>query len=142
MGARATQIKSSNGHAVSGKSTNRARRKELIECHGAMEDIAIRQAKNALQIQRGQALSGDHARLETWRIRFDGIEHQIGHSLTMLVPGRAVRKLRAYMLTEEARHMRARRRQAIVDRRWDHQFNNRHPAPTICDAITVGLVHV
>ena len=38
--------------------------------------------------------------------------------------------------------MRALRRQAIVQCRRDHQFNNRAAAPAIVDAIAIGLVHI
>jgi len=42
---RATQIESSNRHAVGGKSMHRARKKELIGCHRAMEDAPVGQSK-------------------------------------------------------------------------------------------------
>src|ERR1700751_3673462 len=100
MCTRTTQIKSINRHAVGGKSLHRARRKQLVECHCAMEDISVGQPKDALQIQGRQALSCDDACLEAWRIRFKGLYHKISDSLPMLLPGRAVSKLRAYMLAE------------------------------------------
>ena len=62
---RATQIESSNRHAVGGKSMHRARKKELIGCHSAMEDAPLGSPKDTLQIKGRQALSCDYACLET-----------------------------------------------------------------------------
>jgi hypothetical protein len=107
-----------------------------------MEDVSIRQPKDALQIQGREALSCDDACLETWRIAFDRIDHQIRDSLAMLLPGRAVGKLRAYMLTEQGRHMGASRRQAVIECRGNNQFNNWAAASAMIDAIAISFFHI
>src|SRR5262249_5837344 len=89
-----------------------------------------------------ETLSRDHACLETRRIGFDGVDHQVGDGFTVLLPCRAVCKLRAHVLTEEACHMRTRRREAIVKGGRNYNFNNGRSTPATFDAIAIGLLQV
>ena len=86
MRTRATQIKSGDRHAVVGVSEHRARGKELIERQRTMEDVAVGQAEDALQIEWRETLPPDHARLEARRIGLDRVNHQVGDGFAVLLP--------------------------------------------------------
>src|SRR5215813_13862528 len=86
MGARTAQIESRGRHAVAGISQHRARRKELVERERTVEDVAIRQPEDALQIERREALPGDHAGFEAGRVGLDRIDYQIRDSFAVVLP--------------------------------------------------------
>ena len=81
MRARATQIKSGERHAVVGVSEHWARGKDLIERHGTVEDVAVGQAEDALQIEWREALAPDYARLG-----LDRVNHQVGDGFAVPLP--------------------------------------------------------
>ena len=83
---RATQIEPADWHAVIGVSQHRACGKKLIGRHSAMEDIAVGQAEDALQIEWRETLPSNHACFEAGRIGFDSIDHQVGDGFPVLVP--------------------------------------------------------
>src|SRR5215813_13422163 len=107
MRTRAAEVQPRGRHAVAGVSKHRARGKKLVQCQRAVEDVAIRQAEDSLKIEWRETLPGDHARFEAWRIRLHRIDHQVGDRFAVLLPRRAVGKLRRNVLAESARDMRA-----------------------------------
>src|SRR3984893_3202877 len=86
MGTRAAQIESGDRHAVIGVSQHWARGKELIERQRTMEDVAVGQAEDALQIEWRETLPPDHARFEARRIGLYRLNHEVGNSFAMLFP--------------------------------------------------------
>ena len=89
-----------------------------------MEDVAVGQAEDALQIEWRETLPPDHARFEARRIGFDRVDHEIGDRLARLVPGAPVGQFRRDMLAEQGRDVLAGRRQRIVERRRDQHFDD------------------
>src|SRR5438552_2447469 len=57
MRTRAAQVESGDRHAVVGVSEHRAGRKQLIERQRTVEDVAVRQAEDALPAQAARKIS-------------------------------------------------------------------------------------
>src|SRR4051812_46104226 len=74
MGARAAQIQALEGAAIVGLSQQRARRPQLVERQGAVEDVAADQAEARLEIRRRKRAMRDHACAETGGMRLDDFE--------------------------------------------------------------------
>src|ERR1700744_2901588 len=87
-------------------------------------------------------LACDHRSTEVRRIVVDGTDDPIGGLLARLVPAATVRKLRRELLTEQARHMRPRRRKAVINRRRNENFYNRLPRHSKLLRIAERAVHV
>ena len=129
VSARATQIEAGYWHSIAGVSRHRAGGKKLAERQCAMEDVAIGQAKDSLQIEWGETLPGDYACIESGRIGLHCVDHQVGDGFAMLIPGGTIRKLWCDVLAEQARDVRSGRGEAIVEHRGDEHLDNGGPAP-------------
>ena len=68
--------------------------------------------------------------------------HEIGHALAVRIPGFAVRQLRRHMLAEEACHMASGRRQAVIQGRWNHDFDDGLLGPAVAARIEISLLHI
>src|SRR5260221_14211906 len=139
---RAAQIESGDRHAVIGVSKHWARGKELIERQRTMEDVAVGQAEDALQIEWRETLPPDHARFEARRMGLYRLNHEVGDGFAVLFPRRAIGKLRCDVLAEQACHVRAGWREAVVEGRGNTHLADGGPAPAMADAIAIGFVHV
>src|SRR5208283_5357996 len=100
------------------------------------------EAELAFEIERTQYLATDYARGEAGRVALDRRDHQVGDSVAALVPRLAVRQLRRDVLAEQAGHMRARRRQAVVERGRDQHLDDRLAANAEIARVPIGAVHV
>ncbi len=107
-----------------------------------MEDVAADQAEGTLQVQRGQRLPAEHRVGESGRVALDGGDHQLGDLVAVRVPAAPIRQLRRHVLAEQAGHVLAGRRQPIVQRAGDQQFDDGVARPTVLARIAVGAVHV
>src|SRR5262245_19347393 len=123
MRARAAEIEPRQRHAVIRVAEDGPRGKELIERQRAVEDIAVRQTEGALQIEWRENLAADHTRAEAGSELIHGIDHEVGDFVAMSVPRFAIGQLRSDVLAEQARHVRALRREAVVEGRWDEHLD-------------------
>ena len=131
MRAGAAMIEARQRPAVVGIAEHGPRPEQLVERHRAVRDVAADEAEHLFEVERAQRLAADHARLEARRIAVDGVDHQVGDLVAMVVPGAAVGQLRRDVLAEQARDMRALRRQRVVEGRGDDQLDDRLPAPAV-----------
>src|SRR4051812_29820034 len=74
MRARATEIEALDRPAVVRVAEQRARRPELVERKGAVEDVAADQAELALEVGRRKRGVADHALVEAGGMGFDDVE--------------------------------------------------------------------
>src|SRR5205814_10694383 len=94
MSCRAAQEQSTDGRAIAGESRYWAEGEQLVQRHGALEDVAPGQIEGPLQVQRSQHLAGDHRTLEIRRVLVEQVEAAIGEALAQVVPTGAVELVR------------------------------------------------
>ena len=116
MCAGPAQIEPGNRHAVVGMAQHGAGAEQLIEGHLPVEDVAVDEAEAALQVERGEHLAGNHARLEIGRMGGDGVDHEVGKFLPGIVTAPVAEQTRRGVLHEQAGDMPARRRQRLIER--------------------------
>src|ERR1700744_609589 len=142
MGSGATHVQTLQRSAVVLISEHRARREHLIERQCAVKYVAADETEGALEIQRALDLAPEHGGFEIRGVLVDGLDHQIRDLVAVRVPGLAIRKLRSNMLAEEARHVLAAWRQAVVQCRGNHDLHNRLARPAGRACIEIGLLHI
>src|SRR3990172_1149956 len=87
MRARAAQIEAAHRRPVARPAGNRTHEEELLQHQVAVEDVPLRQAVGALEIERRQDLPGlDRAR-NVRRGARDRLHDPVAQELAMLVPG-------------------------------------------------------
>ena len=142
MGAGAAMVEAGEGAAVVGVAEHRAGGEQLVERQRAVEDVAADEPEDAFEVERRERLAGDDAVLEAGGVALDGGDHEVGDLLAMIVPGPSLRKLRRDVLAEQARDMRALRRQAVVEGRGDQHLDHRLAAPAVRAGVVIGAVHI
>src|SRR5690348_4343597 len=123
MRAGGAVIEAGERPAIIGMSQHRPGGEELVEGERAMKDVAAGEPELALEVERGKTLRRDHAGAEAGRVALDRVEHQLGHLVAAVVPRAAVGQGGGDVLAKEARHMRAGRRQAVVECRRNHHLD-------------------
>src|SRR5271155_412597 len=107
-----------------------------------MKNIAAHEPECPFQIEWAHDLPPEHGGLEIRSMAVDEIDHHVRHFLAMRIPGSTVRQDWRDMLAEQARHVLARRRKAIVESRGNENLNDRPLRPAAGLGIEIGLVHV
>src|SRR5687767_10964665 len=86
MRPRAAKVEARERHSVIGMTEHRPVRKELVEAHLAVEDVAADQAEAALEIERRQRQPADDAGGEARRKTVDMGNDRIGGFIAARVP--------------------------------------------------------
>src|SRR6516225_5350000 len=120
----------------------RPRPEQLVERQRSMEYIAARQPEHLLEIEWGERLPADNARLESRRIALDRLDHEIGHLVAMIIPGACVGQSGSNMLAEEACDMRPSGRERLIEGRRNDHLDDRLAAPTPHARVAKSAIHV
>src|SRR6058998_1419789 len=107
-----------------------------------MKNIATGQPENPFQVQWTQSLTADDAGLETGSVAVDRFDHQIRDDLAVVVPCAFLRQLWRHVLAEQRSHMRATRRQRIVQGRGDYHLNDGIAAPSERSCVAISTIHM
>ena len=110
------------------------RREQLIQGKRAVEDVAADEPELALEIERAERTSAEHARLEVRRDAIDRVDHEVGYFVSRVVPRSSrhdLRQIRMRVLAEEARDVHSRRCEAVVDDRGHQHFDDRSLRPAV-----------
>src|SRR5262249_61393769 len=107
MRARSAMIEALQRAAIIRIAQRRPCPDQLVERHGAVEDVAAGESEYLLEVERAQGLAADDACLEAGRVALDGFDHEIGDALAVIVPRRAIRQLRRHVLAEQACNVRS-----------------------------------
>src|SRR5262245_5971256 len=86
VSARSAMVESLQRSPIIGIPESGARPEQLIERHGAVENIPAGEPKHLLQIERAQSLARHDACLESRRIAIDRFDYQIRDPLPMRAP--------------------------------------------------------
>ena len=105
-------------------SEDRSRGKHLIQLLDAVENISSDQSEGAFKIEWTHDLTPKYGCFEIGGMPVDRVNDEVGNGLSMIVPGFAIGKLWRNMLTKEAGHVHAGRREAVVERGWDDHFDD------------------
>ena len=140
--ARTAHVQASYRSAIVAVAKRGAGRPELIERHMAVHDVAADQPEFALEVERRMDLPRDDRRLEIGRVPGDGLDDQVGGGFTLVVPAATVREDGRKLLAEQAGDVHSRGREAVVDGRRDHDFDDRSIGPALCLCIDERLIHV
>src|SRR3546814_11391821 len=77
-----------------------------------------------------------------FRSFFDRIDDASRRRFLLVIPNAPVRQFGCELLAEEARHMLAGRRKAVVDGRGDQHLDNRRLRPAELLCVEEGAVHI
>ena len=99
--------------AVIGPAGDGAEEEKLLEGEFTLEDIALRQAEFALEIERGEDLAADDDFFDVGGVLGDGVDYRVAEGFFVIVPG-ALREFVWSVLHEAGEDVLARRRDAGV----------------------------
>src|SRR5262245_52863642 len=126
MRAGAAKIESAHTCAVVAVTQQRTRGPQLIETKSAMKDVAGRQSETLFEIERREREDAEDAAAEVGCVARDGVDDEVRGALPFFFPAAAIGERGCEVLAEQARHMRARRRERIIQRaryqHLDHRF--------------------
>src|ERR1044071_5202418 len=138
MTPRAAQVEARQRGAVVRMAQYRPRRPDLVERELPVEDVAAGETEFPLEVRGRERAMADDARAEARRVRLDDVEDALHRlALSRLPVGGRIE-----VLAEETRHVRAFRRQAVVERARDHHLDDRRPGDALGAGIEVRPVHV
>src|SRR5258708_34580671 len=113
-------IKVADGGAVVGPAGDGTEEEELFEGKLALENVALREAEFALEIERGENLAADDDVLDVGRVLGDGVDDVVAEGCFLIVPS-ALGEFVGRVLYEAGEHVFAGRRDAgIGDAGNDH----------------------
>ena len=113
-----------------------------------MEDVAARETETLFEIERRERRMSEEARAEVGGVCIDGVDDELRCGLAHrrvrpAAPRRlGTREIVIEMLAEEARHMRTRRCERVIERRGDHHLDHRRARYAVQARFGEGAVHV
>src|SRR2546428_2318177 len=130
VGAGAAHVEALDGGAVVGEAGGRAEGEELVGRHGAVVDVAARQAEDRLEILGCVDVAGDDRLRQVRGVTRDLGDHAVGDGLLQALPGPAGQVERA-VLHEAGHDVLPGRRAGRVEHRVDARLDRRAlPEPT------------
>ena len=103
----AAHIKVVDRSAVVGPAWNGTKEKKLLEGKLALENVALREAEFALEIERRENLAASDDFFDVGSVLGDGVDDGVAESFALVVPG-ALGKFVRRVLNEAGHHMLAR----------------------------------
>src|SRR5712672_3005475 len=113
MGGGSAHIEVIDWGAVVGPARDGAEKEKLLEGEFALEDIALRQAEFALEVERGEDLAADYDFFDVGGVLGDGVDYRVAKGFFVIVPG-ALREFVWSVLHEAGEYVLARRRDTGV----------------------------
>src|SRR6266404_7159405 len=110
--------------AIVGPAGDGAEEEKLLEGELALEDIALRQAEFALEIERGEDLAADDNFFDVGGVLGDGVDYRVTKGFFVIIPG-ALREFVWRVLHEAGEDVLARRRDTGVGEAGDDHINVR-----------------
>lgn len=75
-------------------------------------------------------------------MRIDGLDHQVGNPVTLIVPMHAIRERGRDVLAKQAGDVLSGRRERVIQRGRNQHFDDRLPCPALGSCIEISLFHV
>ncbi len=141
MRGRAAHIKLVDGSAVVRPTGDRTKEKELLEREFALENISLREAELALEIERRENLAPDDNLFDVGGMFGDGVDDSVAEGFALFVPrpsGELVRRV-----LNEARHnVLARWSDAWIGQAGNDDINVRLARKMAVLRVVIGALHV
>ena len=137
----AAHIKVVDGSAVISPAGNGAKEKKLLEGEFALENVALREAEFALEVERREDLAAGDDFFDVGGMLGDGVDDGIAEGFALLVPG-AFGKFVWRVLNEAGHHVLAGRRDARIGEAGDDDIDVGFARKIAVLRVVVGALHV
>ena len=141
MRARSALVVAGQRRAVAGVAGDGPQEEELRGAQLALEDVALRQARGALDVERRHDLTVQDDLLQVGHVLGQGVDDHVAQLLAALVPG-APGELVGRVLDEARQHVLARRRHVGIDRRGHDDVEVGPPREVAVLGVVVGALEV
>ena len=141
MGSRAALPVAVDRGAVLGPRRHRPQEEQLLEGQLSLEDVALGEPRDALDVGGRQDLAMENARRQIGRVASQGGDHRVPEGLALGVVPAAVQGV-GRILDEDAHHVLARWCHAGIDHRRDHDVHVRVARELAILRVVVGALQV
>src|SRR5580700_667431 len=137
----AAHVKVVNRRAVVGPSRDRTEEKKLLEGELALENIALREAKLALEVERRENLTAGDNLFDVGGVLGDSVDDGVAESFALIVPG-ALGEFVGRILNETGHNVLARRSDTRIREAGDDDIDVRFARKAAILGVVIGTLHI